>query len=78
MAEALARIKARALIMPSASDRLIPPSAAQDLQKGMKFAKYIEIPSILGHLAYFPPNDSDPEFAFVSKHISEFLETLGQ
>jgi len=78
MAEALARIKARALIMPSASDRLIPPSAAQDLQKRMKFAKYIEIPSILGHLAYFPPNDSDPEFAFVSKHISEFLETLGQ
>jgi homoserine O-acetyltransferase/O-succinyltransferase len=73
MAEALGRIKAKVLLMPSASDRLIPPVNAKEIQKLVKSAVYAEIPSILGHLAYFPPKDDSPEYAFVSSHIAEFL-----
>jgi homoserine O-acetyltransferase/O-succinyltransferase len=76
MDEALGRIKAKALIMPSRSDRLIPPAFAQDLQKGIKSSTFVEIPSILGHLAYFPPDDNSPEYALVSSRISQFLATL--
>ena len=76
MTEALGRIKAKALIMPSISDRLIPPSAAQELKRGIKSSIYVEIPSILGHLAYFPAGDDSPEYAFVSIRISEFLASL--
>ncbi len=76
MAAALGRIKAKVLIMPSASDRLIPAVNAQELQKGIQVSKYVEIPSILGHLAYFPASDSAPEYAFLSKYVSEFLGDL--
>ncbi len=75
-ADALTRIRAKTLIMPSASDRLLPPEMSRELQMGIKDTRYAEIPSILGHLACFPADDSAPEYVFLTKEISEFLKDL--
>lgn len=76
MDAALGRIQAKALIMPSASDRLIPPSYARVLYRGIKNATYVEIPSIAGHLACCPSSDKSMEYAFISARVKEFLEGL--
>ena len=73
---ALLHIKAKALVMPSMSDRLLPLSAAREVYKGIKDATYSEIPSILGHLAYFPGNETASEYVFVTSRIREFLSGL--
>jgi len=78
VAEALGRIKARALVLPSVSDRLIPPAAAREVYKNLKSAEYYEIPSIRGHLAYFPTSEKSAEYAYVTARLSEFLAALSK
>jgi homoserine O-acetyltransferase len=74
--QALARVQARALIMPSVTDRLIPPAYARELYRGIRQATYVEIPSIAGHLGCCPGSDKSAEYAFISARLKEFLEGL--
>jgi homoserine O-acetyltransferase/O-succinyltransferase len=79
LADALGRIRAKALLLPSVTDRLIPPAAAREIYRHVKTAEYYEIPSIRGHLAYFPAaGEKSPEYAYLTARVSEFLNALEQ
>jgi homoserine O-acetyltransferase/O-succinyltransferase len=75
---ALGEIRARALVMPSPTDRLIPPAYARELYRGIENAVYVEIPSINGHLACCPGDEASMEYRFISARVSEFLDGLGK
>ncbi|MGW1419940.1 alpha/beta fold hydrolase [Bradyrhizobium manausense] len=74
--KALAQVKARALIMPSMTDRTLPTYLARELSQGIKNNKYIEIPSYLGHIACWPESDKTAEYAFVAQQLKDFLSEL--
>ena len=76
LARALGRIKAKALIMPSMSDRTLPPYMARELYRGIQSAVYIEIPSFLGHVACCPTSEDSTEYAFISAQLKRFLAGL--
>ncbi len=76
MMTALGKIEAKALVMPSVTDRLIPPAYARELYRGIKNAVYVEIPSINGHLACCPSSDASAEYAFITAKLKEFLAGL--
>jgi len=73
---ALGRIRARALVMPSASDRLLVPAYAREIHRSIKDAVYAEIPTINGHVGYGPPSEATSEYVFVTSQIAAFLGTL--
>ncbi len=73
---ALRRIKAKALIMPGMTDRTLPPYMAREIERGVKDAVYVEIPSALGHIACCPASDDSAEYRFVSDEIRRFLAGL--
>lgn len=73
---ALGEITARALIMPTPTDRLIPPAYARELYRGIEDAVYVEIPSIQGHLACCPSDEASMEYQFITQRVSEFLDNL--
>ena len=73
LAKALGRMAARALIMPSATDRALPAYMARELQRGIRNARYVEIQSPLGHLACCPASDRTAEYAFIARQIADFL-----
>jgi len=73
---ALSKITSKALIMPSVSDRLVPPSLARLLYRGIKQATYREIPSIAGHMGGAPRDEKSVEYVFISAQIKEFLDGL--
>lgn len=73
---ALSKITSKALIMPSVSDRTVPPNLARLLYRSIKLATYREIPSIAGHLACCPSDEKSMEYAFISAQIKEFLDGL--
>lgn len=64
---ALARCRLPVLVMPSATDLLIPPRHARVLRDLLPHPTYIEIPSYAGHWAF-------QEAAFVTHHARAFLE----
>ena len=76
MKKALARIKAKTLVMPSATDRVLPLFGAHELRDGIAGAVYEKIPSILGHMAQNPVDTNTPEHRFVAAKIKSFLGTL--
>lgn len=78
MAAALRRIKARALILPGATDRTLPPTMAREIRDGVREHVYEEIPSSLGHIACCPGKEDTPEYAFLTDRIGRFLEALRQ
>ena len=78
MTQALGRIKAKALIMPSMSDRTLPTYMAREIYRGIKSAVYIEIPSFLGHIACCPTSEDSTEYAFISDQFKRFLAGLAQ
>ena len=67
---ALQRCRMPVLLMPCATDQLIPPRNAQLMEHHLANATYVEIPSYAGHAA------GSLEVDFVSHHISEFLGSL--
>jgi homoserine O-acetyltransferase/O-succinyltransferase len=73
---ALARIRAKALVMPSASDRLLVPAYAREIYRGIKDAVYAEIPTINGHVGYAPASEATSEYVFVTTQIGTFLTSL--
>lgn len=76
MCKALAKVKAKTLVMPSATDRVLPIFGAHELRDGIAGAQYTEIPSILGHMAQNPFDSSTPEHRFVDRTIADFLARL--
>lgn len=76
MTKALATVKARALIMPSATDRVLPLFGAHELRAGIADAVYEEIPSIMGHMAQNPADTNCSEHRFVDAKIAQFLQGL--
>jgi homoserine O-acetyltransferase len=76
MMQALARIKAPVLLLPSMSDRTIPGYLTRELYRGLRCkVTYAEIPSIRGHSAGGAPSGT-AEYAFVSEQIRRFLTGL--
>ncbi|MDQ3259459.1 MAG: alpha/beta fold hydrolase [Pseudomonadota bacterium] len=76
--EALGRIKAKTLIMPGMSDRTIPSYMAREIYRGVKDSVYVEIPSLLGHLACCPGSEDTAEYAFITDQLKRFLADLGR
>ena len=76
LGKALAQVKAKALIMPSMTDRTLPTYLARELYRGIKNVTYVEIPSYLGHLAGGPTNETSGEYVFVTAQIKKFLAEL--
>lgn len=73
LAQALACITARMLVLPCKQDRLLGVRTAQLIAQGVQHASYVEVDSIKGHLAWRPqPGSSETEF--VTRHVRSFLE----
>jgi len=73
---ALAKIKAKSILLPSVTDRTLPPEGARELYRGLKDATYAEIPSIRGHGANNPGSENAGEYLFISEHLKRFLSSL--
>ena len=76
MKKALRAVRAKALIMPSSTDRVLPPFCAHELRDGLPDQRYVEIPSVMGHMAQNPGDVESKEHRFVGESISEFLSQL--
>lgn len=76
MSKALAQVEAKTLVMPGMTDRTLPTYNARELYRGIKDAKYVEIPSYLGHLACCPASEDSAEYMFISKQLTDFLAGL--
>ncbi len=78
MMKALGQIKARALMLPSMTDRTIPGYLTRELYRGIRSPViYAEIPSIRGHSAGSAPSGT-AEYAYVSEKIRGFLADLAK
>jgi len=75
MIAALSQVAAPALILPSASDRLLGLDGARRIRDGVKHASYAEIPSDLGHSAGHAAPET-PEGHFIDQQIREFLAKI--
>lgn len=71
LAEALASINARTLILAPALDLFNPAEAAREAAAKIPDAKFVEIPSIQGHQAATSTKAEDA--AFLNRAIGEFL-----
>ena len=76
MARALACVKARTLVLPSATDRLLPVDAARAMAQGIRHAAYAEIPGARGHLGWRAVEGA-PETGFINDQVALFLGSLG-
>ena len=72
--EALAGIKARVLLMPSATDLYFQTDDNLGELPHLKAAKLVEIPSIWGHRAG-NPRDNPEDAAFVDAQVTNLLES---
>jgi homoserine O-acetyltransferase len=70
-AAALAAIRARAVVMPSATDLYFPPEDSELEVAAMRDATFSPIPSVYGHAAGGGSNDADN--AFISGKIAQLL-----
>lgn len=77
MRKALARVTAKALVMPSMTDRTVSVTLARELYRGLADAVWEEIPSNKGHLASSQPPGT-AEYVFVSERTKAFLDSLAK
>src|SRR5215469_16214336 len=75
MTDALSQVAAPALILPSASDRLLGLDGARRIRDGVKHATYAEIPTDLGHRAGRAAPET-PEGHFIDQQIRTFLSKV--
>lgn len=78
MAEALGKIKAKALIIPGMTDRTLPTYMAREIYRGVKNAHYVEIPSYQGHIACCPTSEESAEYVFITDQLKRLLAGLAQ
>jgi homoserine O-acetyltransferase len=71
---ALAGIKAKVLLMPSATDLYFQTNDNLEELPHLKYAKLIEIPSIWGHRAG-NPRDNPEDAAFIDQQVTALLES---
>jgi homoserine O-acetyltransferase len=69
---ALASIRARALLLAPPLDLFNPSECAREAAKEIPGARFVEIPSIHGHLA--ATNTDEADAAFLNRTIRQFLE----
>jgi len=69
---ALSRVRARVLVLPSSSERLLGIDSGREIASQIAGARYAEIPSRRGHLAWRAVEGA-PETAFVTGEIRRFL-----
>ena len=75
MMKALGQVKAKALLLPSMTDRTVPAYLTRELYKGIPNATYMEIPTIRGHNGGGLPAGT-PEHAFITERVRAFLDGL--
>jgi homoserine O-acetyltransferase len=73
MAQALGRIRAALLVMPTSSDRLLGVHTAREIAGHVKRAEYAEIPSARGHLGWRAVQGA-AETAFIADRVGRFLD----
>ena len=78
MKTALAKVNAKTLLLASQTDRTIPAYLSRELLAGIKDAKYVEIPSIKGHLGGAAPAKGSAEEAYLTDQIKPFLDSLAK
>ena len=78
MKTALAKVNAKTLLLASQTDRTTPAYLSRELLAGIKDAKYVEIPSIKGHLGGAAPAKGSAEEAYLTDQIKPFLDSLAK
>lgn len=73
LGQALARVRASTLIMPTATDRLLGVETAREIARLVPNAEYVEVPSARGHLGWRAIKGA-PESRFIADHIVRFLD----
>jgi homoserine O-acetyltransferase/O-succinyltransferase len=71
---ALKSIEAKVLLMPSQTDLLHPPDDSRQAVRHIPKARFIEIPSAIGHLGGAGALQTDIDF--MNHHIARFVEEL--
>ena len=74
MNAALARIRARCLLLVADTDRTIPGYLSRELYEGLADAQWVTIPTIRGHIGGSRPVAGSTEHALMTEHISRFLD----
>ncbi len=75
MMKALGQVKAKALLLPSMTDRTVPGYLTRELYKGLHDAIYAEIPTIRGHSGGSAPPGT-AEYAYITERVQLFLAGL--
>ena len=75
MMKALGQVKAKALLLPSMTDRTVPGYLTRELYKGLHDATYAEIPTIRGHSGGGLPQGT-AEYAYITERVRAFLGQL--
>lgn len=74
---ALSQVKAKVLVVASATDRTLAPFLAREISEGVKDATYLEMQSTKGHAALFQADEKSPEYIFLTEKTRAFLDGLG-
>ncbi len=69
---ALANVRARTLVMPSSTDRLLGLDSAREIAQHVRQARYVEIASPCGHFGWRPLAGA-PEAARIAAELAAFL-----
>jgi homoserine O-acetyltransferase len=72
LARALAHVKARTLLLPAATDRLLGLAAAHEIARHVRGARLAEVATARGHLGWRAVPNA-PESAFITAEIIGFL-----
>ncbi len=70
---ALANVRARTLVMPTSTDRLIGLAAAREIAEHVRNARYVEIPSPCGHFGWRPIEGAQAS-ALIARETQTFLQ----
>jgi homoserine O-acetyltransferase len=72
LAQALARVQASVLVMPTSSDRLLGLETAREIARFVRRAEYAEVRSARGHLGWRAVEGA-AETAFIIERVARFL-----
>ncbi len=72
--KALAQVRAKTLIMPSSSERLLGTGSGRELAKHIAGSKLVEIPTDRGHLGWRAVEGA-AESRLIAAEVSQFLQT---
>ena len=76
MRAALARVRAKCLLLVADTDRTIPGYLSRELHDGLADAHWVDVPTILGHLGGSRPAAGTTEHALMTDRIGRFLDRL--